>query len=266
MKIDVGSLSLNCTIEGNSSGPWLVFSNSIATNLALWDEQVEMLGDRFHILRYDQRGHGHSDTPSGDYTIELLADDLVKLLDALKIEKASVMGISMGAMTALTMGKTNPERVQKLVICDCGPAASPTSAQQWEERIKQVSTWGMQAIEDETIARWFSESTLAAPSFPAVNKVRKMITSTPVHGFIGCARALSTFDLRPGLEKMEKPCLFIAGEHDAVAEGTKKLSEYVADGRFAQIPSAGHLCNLENPGEFLAAVESFLDQDPNYKI
>lgn len=257
MTISVGDVALNYVIDGEPDKPWLIFSNSIATDTSLWDDQVRVFRNDFRIVRYDQRGHGLSQASDGAYSIDLVAQDLLALMDALEIERASLVGISMGAMTVLTAAKHQPERVERLVVCDCGPAASEASASQWRERIEKVSARGMASIVDETLQRWFTPASLAQP-ITAVAKVSKMVTSTSVAGFIGCAQALSNFDLRPGLELLEPPALFVSGEHDAVYEGTRFLHENVPDSLFARISDAGHLCNLENPRRFAEIVGDFL--------
>ncbi|TAN24186.1 MAG: alpha/beta fold hydrolase [Actinomycetota bacterium] len=257
MKSRIGSIELNYVVDGDPNLPWLIFSNSVATDTSLWSEQIPPLSSRFHCLRYDHRGHGLSDATNGKYSIEMLSEDLLALMDSLRIAKASLVGISMGGMTVLTLAKRHPERIDKLVVCDCGPAASPASARQWLDRIDLVSAGGMDAIVDETIGRWFTKETLAANS-PIVEKVSRMIRSTSVSGFRGSANALSTFDLRPDLANLKVPTLFIAGEQDAVVGGTRVLSETVPNSKFVAIPNAGHLCNLENPVDFVSALTEFL--------
>ncbi len=257
MKSKVGTVELNYQIDGEPDLPWLVFSNSVATDLSLWDIQVQALKSRFRILRYDQRGHGKSDAPSGEYSIDLAADDLRNLMNSLDIREANLVGISMGGMTVLTLAKRHPQLVDKLVVCDCGPAASPASANQWLQRIEAVKEKGMESIIDETLGRWFTKETLDSKS-SIVEAVADMIRNTPNDGFIGSAHALATFDLRPGLEDIRVPTLFIAGEHDAVIEGTRSLSKAVPDSKFIAVAKAGHLCNLENPEGFLSALTDLL--------
>jgi len=257
MRSNIGTIELNYQVDGEPNLPWLVFSNSLATDMTMWDEQVFHLKTHYQILRYDQRGHGLSDAPQGQYSIDMFAEDLVALLDSLSIRKASFVGISMGGMTVLTLAKNHPDRVDKLVVCDCGPASSPAAAQQWMDRIAKVSAKGMGSIVDETIGRWFTKEILENDR-PVVDLVSKMITNTPVSGFIGSAHALATFDLRPGLADLAAPTLFIAGEHDAVVGGTQILSKTVPHSQFTTIPRAGHLCNLENPTDFLSTLTEFL--------
>ncbi|MDA8081606.1 MAG: alpha/beta fold hydrolase [Actinomycetota bacterium] len=257
MRTNIGTIELNYLVNGEADLPWLVFSNSVATDLTMWNEQVEQLKNRFQILRYDQRGHGLSDAPTGRYSIDMHAEDLINLLDTLGIQRASLVGISIGGMTVLTMAKKHPERVDKLVVCDCGPTSNPRAAQQWMERIEKVSAGGMDSIVEETIERWFTKETLAKDS-PILNRVAAMIRNTPVSGFTGSAYALTKFDLLPGLERLPVPTLFIAGEHDAVVDGTRILSEKAPNSRFVTIPRAGHLCNLENSEDFLSVLTEFL--------
>ncbi len=257
MRSKIGSLELNYVVDGEPDLPWLIFSNSVATDSSLWSGQISRLSGRFRCLRYDHRGHGLSDAADGKYSIDMLSEDLLALMDSLNIEKASLVGISMGGMTVLTLAKNHPERVGKVVVCDCGPAASPASAQQWQQRIDLVSDGGMDAIVDETIGRWFTKETLATNA-SVIENVSAMIRSTSVPGFIGSAYALSTFDLRPNLENLNVPTLFIAGEQDAIVGGTRILSETVPSSKFVAIPGARHLCNLENPSDFLAALTEFL--------
>src|SRR5438874_1128121 len=101
MQVNANGIAFNCRIDGPDGAPWLVFSNSLATNLSLWDEQVVELEGSFRILRYDQRGHGGTQALSGPYSFDLLINDAVALLDALGITRASFVGISMGGVTAL---------------------------------------------------------------------------------------------------------------------------------------------------------------------
>ncbi len=258
MRSSIGAIELNYLVDGDCDLPWLIFSNSVATDTGLWDGQINFLKGHFRILRYDQRGHGLSDVPIGRYTIDMVADDLYSLMQSLQISRASLIGISMGGMTVLTLAKRHPELVDKLVVCDCGPAANASSTEQWLERIDVVSAEGMSAIVDETINRWFTEQTLKSHS-PVIKRVAKMVRSTPREGFIGSAYALSTFDLRPGLEDMNVPTLFMAGQHDAALEGTRALSNSVPGSKFAIVPSAGHLCNLENPQGFITTLKTFLE-------
>lgn len=259
MKVKANGIAFNCRIDGKRGAPWLVFSNSLATNLTMWDDQAAALADKFQILRYDQRGHGSTDAPAGKYSFDLLVADVIGLFDALEIERAHFVGLSMGGMTAVALAEQHPERLDRVVPCDCGPASTPQSAQQWEERIAIVREQGMVALVEPTIGRWFPpEFVNAGANKAALDKVREMIRTTPVNGFVGCASALSNYDLKPGLSKITTPTQFICGGKDAALGGTKALHAGVAGSGFVEIEGAGHISNVEQPAIFTRALKEFL--------
>ena len=146
MKVKANGISFHCRVDGRDGAPWLVFANSLATNLSMWDEQTELLRDHFHILRYDHRGHGETDAPEGAYTFDQLIADAVALFDAFEIKRSHFVGLSMGGMTAIGLAEKHPERLNRVVPCDCGPASTPQSAQQWAERIALARANGMEAL------------------------------------------------------------------------------------------------------------------------
>lgn len=162
MQVEANGIEFNIKIDGHRGSPWLVLSNSLATNLTMWDRQVEAMRDRFRILRYDQRGHGDSDAPAGRYDFKMLVADVIAIFDALEVDRAHFAGLSMGGMTAIALAEQHPERVDRVVACDCGPASTPQSAQQWEERIALARDHGMQALVQPTIDRWFPAEFISA--------------------------------------------------------------------------------------------------------
>ena len=257
MQIQANHISFNCQIDGREGAPWLVFSNSLATNLSMWDDQVKALHDRFRVLRYDQRGHGETDAPAGRYDFNLLVSDVVALFDALEIKRAHFVGLSMGGMAAIALAENHPERLDRIVACDCGPASTPQSAQQWEERIALARDKGMEALVEPTIGRWFPAEFIAANA-SIVDKVRRMIRTTPMSGFIGCAYALSNFDLRPGLGAIRNPVQLLCGSKDASLAGTKALQTAIPGSKLIEIPGAGHISNVENPSFFTHTLVEFL--------
>jgi 3-oxoadipate enol-lactonase len=257
MKVKANGINFNVQIDGEEGAPWLVFSNSLATDLSMWDEQAAELQKDFRILRYDQRGHGGSDAPPGRYDFVTLIDDVVGIYDELSIPRAHFLGLSMGGMTALGLAQRYPERVDRLIVCDCTGASTPAGAQQWEERIVVANRDGMEKLVDPTIGRWFPAEFLAEDP-PVLDKVRRMIRNTPVNGFAGCAAALANFDFRPGLSAMRMPTLFICGSKDVALGGLKQMHAAVSGSRLVELAGAGHLSNLEQPRPFTRAVSQFL--------
>src|SRR6266568_4161917 len=222
MRISANGISFNIAIDGPDGAPWLVLSNSLMTNLSMWDEQVAELKTSFRVLRYDQRGHGGTQVTEGDYSFDLLVADIVALLDALSIKRAHFAGISMGGMTALYLAQRHAQRFDRIVACDCGPASTPASAQQWKERIELAAERGMEALAEPTIGRWFPPEFLATKS-PVLDKVREMIRTK-----------------------------------DATLAGIRQIKEAVRGSALVELDGAGHLSSLEQPAAFTGAIREFL--------
>ena len=257
MQIKANGITFNYRIEGTEGAPWLVFSNSLATNLSMWDEQAAALNKSFRILRYDHRGHGGTEATDGRYNFDLLVADVIGLFDVLSIKRAHFVGISMGGMTGLALASNHPDRVDRLVVCDCGPASSPASAQQWEERIAIAQKDGIEPLVDATARRWFPPEFIE--NNPAVfQRACDMIRKTPVKGFIGCAGALANYDLRPGLPGITAATLLIVGTKDATVPGIKAINAAIPGSKLVELEGAGHLSNLEQPGNFTGALQQFL--------
>jgi 3-oxoadipate enol-lactonase len=259
MQVQANGISINYQIDG-SAGPWLVLSNSLATDLSMWDEQARALSSSFRVLRYDQRGHGKTQATPGRYTFELLMADVLALMDALSIARASVCGLSMGGATALGLAERHPDRIERAIVADSGCASTPQSAAQWEERIVVAQKGGMEPLVEPTVTRWFPPD-VVAKNPPYLDRVRAMIRATPVDGFIGCSAALADHDFRSAVAGTKPPVLFLAGEKDAggaVATAMKGLHQALPGSRYLELPGAGHIANLDDPEGFTGAVRSFL--------
>jgi 3-oxoadipate enol-lactonase len=258
MKVTANDININYRVDGPERAPWLVFSNSLATSLAMWDEQTAALKDSFRVLRYDQRGHGESDAPAGRYAFDTLLADALGLMDALKIDRAHFAGLSMGGATALGLAERHPQRFHSIVVADSPCQSTPQSSQQWEERIAVAQKQGIEALVEPTVARWFPPETVAGNP-PHLDKIRAMIRATPVNGFIGCAAALAAHDYASAVASVKCPTLFIVGEKDgATPTAMGKLHEKLAGSRFVALPGAGHISNMDRPSEFSRALREFL--------
>ncbi len=244
-------------IEGRDDGPPLVFSNSLGTNLHMWDAQAkEAIGLGFRVIRYDQRGHGKSDVPKGDYTLARLADDVIDLLDALKIERTAFCGLSMGGMTAIRLAKSHPQRFSRLALCNTATFMPPRDM--WATRIKTVNEGGMAAISESIVERWFTPEFRAAD--PAeVDRIRAQILSTPADGYVGCCTAIRDMDERDFLGTIELSVLVVIGAHDPATtpEAGKFIVAHIPGAQTAVLDSA-HLSNIERCDDFNRVVLGFL--------
>jgi 3-oxoadipate enol-lactonase len=258
MRIKANGITFNYEINGPEGAPWLVFSNSLATTLAMWDEQARVLGQSFRVLRYDQRGHGATEAPEGNYTFDLLIDDVIALMDALSIAKINFAGLSMGGVTAMGLALRYPDRIERAIVCDSPCASSPQTSQQWQERIAIAREKGMEALVEPTATRWFPPEIVAANP-PYVDRVRQMIRQTPVNGFIGCAAALADHDFRSKAATVTRPVAFIVGEKDGVTPAAmRQMHEMIPGSPYVVMPGAGHISNLDRPEEFNRAVRDFI--------
>src|SRR5262245_37838285 len=258
MQVKANGIAFNCEVEGAESAPWLVLSNSLACNLAMWDPQAAALKNKLRILRYDQRGHGKTEAPAGRYTFELLVADVIGLLDALSIPRAHFAGLSMGGATALGLALRHADRFDRIIICDSPCASTPQTAQQWEERIAVAQDKGMEALVEPTVTRWFPPEIVTANP-PYLDRVRQMIRTTPVNGFIGCAAALANHDFRSQVAAAKRPILFMVGEKDGTTPAAmRQMHETLKGSQFVQLPGAGHISNLDQADACTRAMREFL--------
>ncbi len=257
MKTKANGITINYQIDGAEGAPWIVFSNSLATTLAMWDEQAAALKDKFRVLRYDQRGHGGTDAPAGRYPYDTLLADALGLMDALSIKKAHFAGLSMGGATALGLAERHADRLDHVIVCNSPCQSTPQSSQQWEERIVVAQQKGIEALVEPTIARWFPPETVAKNP-PHLDKVRAMIRATPVNGFVGCSAALADHDYASAVATVKRPVLFLVGEKDAPGPAMRKLNEKLPGSRYVELAGAGHISNMDRPAEFTKAIRDFI--------
>jgi len=251
----VNGTQINYEIHGRQGSSWLILSHSLACSVRMWDPQVAALKDRYCILNYDMRGHGKSAAPQGPYTLDMLADDVLGLMQELGIKRATYMGLSIGGMIGQTLALKRPELFDKMVLADTGHAQPPEAIKQWEERIRIAQTQGMKPLVPSTMERWFT------PSFresPPAKKIAKLIEDTPVAGYVGCGQAIMKLNTTARLKEIKLPVLAIAGEADPSAPGTRHIGENVPGAKLVMIPKAAHIANIEQPETFNQALRGFL--------
>jgi len=234
----------------------LVLSNSLGSDLAMWDPQMPALTERFRVLRYDSRGHGQSAVPPGPYRIEDLGRGLLALLDALGLSRVHYCGLSLGGMVGMWLGVNAPDRVDRLVLCNTSAYLGPPEL--WNARIEAVRGSGMQAVVPQVLERWLTPSYRArAPE--AVEKVRRMLLATPPEGYVACATAIRDMDQRESISAIRAPALVVVGARDPATppEHGRQIAERVRGAKVVELPAA-HLSNVEAADRFTAAVLEFL--------
>lgn len=259
-KITANGVSFNCAIDGPEGAPWITFSNSLATNLTMWEPQIEALKDDYRMLRYDKRGHGDTEAVEGPYNWDMLVGDVVALWDALNIEKSHFVGLSMGGMTAFGLAQDHADRLIGTVATNTRADAPPVFRDAWDGRIATVEENGMGPMADPTVERWCSDQFLASGS-PTLDKMKQMVASTSVAGFVGCAHALKELNFQDRLGEIDTPMLFIAGKEDMAtpSDNMKLIQQQVAGSKFVELSPAGHLSNMEQPEAYSAALRDFFN-------
>ena len=262
MRAKINGININYEIYGREEGDIVMFSHSLGTSLLMWDPQIKALRDRYKILCFDTRGHGDSDVPEGAYTLEELADDAVRLLDVLGIERVHWVGLSMGGMIGQAVALNYPERLKSLILCDTAAKVNEEDQPVWQERIDAVLKDGMKALLQPTLERWFTKPFLEKDP-PVVELIRKLFLSTPVKGFVGCAEAIRKLNYLDRLSEIRLPTLIMVGEQDmgTPVEVSKEMHNRIVGSELVIIPSAAHLSNLEQPERFNIALLDFLDKN-----
>ncbi len=259
MKVRANGIDIHCEVSGG--GPWLTLSHSLCCDVSMWQPQLAALEKHFTVLRFDTRGHGGSDAPAGAYTFDQLADDVLGLLDALKIGRTHFCGLSMGGMIGQHLALKAPGRIDRLVLADT-TSRMPAEAQPlWAERIRIAEEKGMGAHVQPTLERWFTAPWRAAHP-EVMEKIGGLIRATPAAGYIGCAHAIARIDVTERLHGVKSPPLVIVGRDDvgtppAMAEA---IAAAIPGARLAVIPEASHLSNIEQADVFNRLLLDFLTE------
>ena len=261
MLVQAGDIQINYEVSGNANGPVVMLSHSLGSSSIMWEPQLSALESRYRLLRFDTRGHGHSDAPGGPYTLDQLAGDALSLLDSLGIDKVHFVGLSMGGMIGQCLTLSQPDRIISLALCDTA-AIIPEEAQSiWQERIDAARKNGMAAGVEETMARWFTGPYLSqAPK--AVELIRVQFVNTPVNGFVGCSEAIRRLNYLDQLASIRLPVLIIVGEDDpgTPVAAAEAMHTRIDSSELVVIPSAAHLSNIEQASAFNEALLGFLDR------
>jgi 3-oxoadipate enol-lactonase len=250
---------LHYQLDGPANAPVLVLSNSLGTDLQMWDAQIAAFSKHFRVLRFDTRGHGKSLVTPGPYSIEQLGHDVLALLDALHIDKAHFCGLSMGGLIGQWLGIHAGERLNKLVVCNTAAKIGDPSI--WNPRIETVLRDGaaaMVALRDASIARWFTAD-FAEANPAAAKQITDMLAATSPEGYAANCAAVRDADFRQQLASIKVPLLVIAGSEDAVTppSGGQFIQAHVRGAEYAEFYAA-HLSNVQAGADFSDRVLTFL--------
>jgi len=251
-----GGVRLHYEVSGNPRGAVLVLANSLGSNLHMWDKVLPAFESRYRVLRFDMRGHGESGLSPQPFTIEQLGRDVLQLLDEVKVDRASVCGLSLGGVVALWLGIHAPARVERLVLANT--AARIGNQEMWEQRIATVANTGMSPLAVATLERWFTP-TYRERHPEEMEQIRAMIAATDPGGYLACCAVLRDADLRAEIGAIEAPSLVITGTHDPATPPSdgRAIDAALRNSRYLELNSS-HLSAWECADEFAAAVVQHL--------
>lgn len=246
-------------LDGRADAPVLLLSNSLGTDLGMWEKQIPALAEHFRVVRYDTRGHGRSLVSAGPYSIEQNARNVLALLDALGVQQASFCGLSMGGLIGQWLLLNAPHRLNRVVLCNT--AAKIANAEVWNPRIETVlrdGTAAMHGLRDATLLRWFTAE-FANQQPQEVQRLVDMLGSTSPIGYAANCAAVRDADFREQIAAAQSPVLVVCGDHDpvtTVADG-QFLVDAIEGAQLLRLPAA-HLSNVEAGEGFIAGVLPFL--------
>jgi len=255
--LQVGDIALHYRVDGPEDGPPLVFSNSLGTELRVWDPVVERLPEGLRIIRYDKRGHGLSTCPKPPYTMGALVSDAESLLDHLGVKESVIVGLSIGGLIAQGLAAKRTDLVRAMVLSNTG--AKIGTREIWDDRIAGVKAGGVEALADATMERWFSKSFLAKPELALW---RNMLVRTPDDGYSGCGAAISGTDFFTPTAALRLPTLGIAGSEDGATppDLVRETVGLVPGSRFELMRGVGHIPCVEDPDGYAALLTGFLKE------
>jgi 3-oxoadipate enol-lactonase len=247
---------LNVEIEGRDGAPVLMLSNSLGTDLHMWDDQAGEFTKHFRLIRYDRRGHGKSGATKGPYNFGLFGRDILKILDTLGVKKTHWCGLSMGGMDGQWLGANAADRVEKLVLANTNFYYADKSP--WADRIKTVRAHGLAHIVGPNMERWFTKGFRErAPQ--TIERMTKMFVASNLDGYIACVEAVRDMDFRESNPRITAPTLVIVGKQDPATPPAagEEIARAVKNGSVVALDAA-HISNVEQPKAFTGAVLDFL--------
>ncbi|MBI5585984.1 MAG: 3-oxoadipate enol-lactonase [Deltaproteobacteria bacterium] len=259
MQRQVNGLQLNYELTGKEGAPVVVLSHSLGSSGVMWEPQLPALEPHFRVLRYDTRGHGGSEAAPGPYTFEMLAADVVGLLDGLGISRAHFVGLSMGGMIGQALGLRHSARLLSLILCDTAVVNPPGSREIWQERIDRVRQEGLAPLLTPTLERWFRPAFIGQNP-PILQEIRRQFLATSKNGYIGCSQAIMELDYLEQLGRIARPTLIVVGEEDpgTPVSAAQAMQQRIPGSKLVILPGARHLSNVEQAEVFNRSITGFL--------
>jgi 3-oxoadipate enol-lactonase len=261
MQAMINGIRMNFEVSGSERNPAIVLHHSLATNLSLWDELTAALSPRYRVVRFDARGHGRTEAPDGNYDFETLTADAVALMDHLGLQRPHYLGLSMGGMVGQYLGFLYPDRVASLLLVSTTSRVPSEAQPLWDERVKLARAQGMASQPAIAMPRWVTAATMKDK--PAVvARLRTMIETTPLPGYLGWCAAIRALDVTERLNAITLPTRVIVGSEDpgTTVAAAQTIHRHIKGSELIVMQGVSHMLCAEDPAAFHGHVLSFLDQ------
>jgi 3-oxoadipate enol-lactonase len=255
-RADTNGIHTGYTLTGKVGAPTVILSHGLAADLSMWEPQLDVLSRSFSVVCYDIRGHGGSSATPGDYSLALLAQDVIALLDHLGVEKAHYIGLSLGGMIGQYLGAWHGERLSSLALC---ATTSEAPKESWEARVIEAREIGVAPLVEATVDRWVTpEFKREQPEL--MEKMRAMVLGTSLDGYAGCGAAIRDMELAAVLGQITVPTLVVAGEADTSTPLPilERIANSIPGAQWVSVANAAHMPTLERPDVCNPALERFL--------
>lgn len=256
--VTLNGLTVHYELIGNPKAKKLiVFSNALGTDFRIWLPLFDELPDEVSILLYDMRGHGLTSDPGTAFTIGDLADDLIALVEHLKLRQPIFCGLSVGGLVVQALAVKRPDLVRKLIVAHS--AAKLGDAETWNARIETIRKGGLAAISEATMQRWFTPDFHRERS-AEVAGYRAMLERQSVDAYIRTAEAIRDADYRGQVKDLKLATLFLAGDQDGsvAAQVVEDTADLVENSAYEVLENAGHISPVEQPEQLAALISDFI--------
>jgi pimeloyl-ACP methyl ester carboxylesterase len=259
LTVDVNGVGLY--YESHGEGLPLVFAHGGGGDLLQWTYQVPHFSERYRVITFDNRGHGRSDSPETGYSIDIFSEDILGLLDALALEKVVLVGLTMGAMTALHFALDHPDRLLGMVLVGASEGGREVMRERFEMSAQIAESHGMEMLSEGfcsvVFSPWFQEE-----RSDFVAKCKKNMQAASPQGYAQSIRALANRPpLKDRLGEIQTKTLVVVGKDDVTEfplEDADLYAQGIPDARLVRIEKAGHLACIEQPEVFNSLLDEFL--------
>lgn len=250
----------HCIVSG--SGPALVLIHGVGLDLTMWAPALPLLEKRFTVVRYDLLGHGATPAIGTTVTLDDFVEQLRDVLDRNGIQRAHVLGFSLGGIVCRGWAAAYPDRTDRLVVlCSIMPR-TPEQRAAIAGRLRQLEEGGSNATLDAAIARWYTQPFIAARP-DVIDWTRGVLLANAGPGYPAAYRFFATSDdvIAPLGAKIRAPMLAITAENDvgSTPEMSVRMAAEVQNARSHVVPTLRHMAVVESPEAVLAPVIAFLE-------